>query len=137
MTAKDYLKQARRLDAMIHSRLREIDYWKDLSSGVSSVNYDGMPHNPNRPTEAPFVRCVEKISDIQRDIEKKVAVLISLREEINEQIDLLDSVEEQMLLRYRYIDGLTWDEIERLMNVSERTAFRIHGNALAHFSVPH
>ena len=42
-----------------------------------------------------------------------------------------------MLLRYRYIDGLTWDEIERLMNVSERTAFRIHGNALAHFSVPH
>ena len=73
---------------------------------------------------------------IQRDIEKKVAVLISLREEINEQIDLLDSSEEQMLLRYRYIDGLTWDEIERMMNVSERTVFRIHGNALAHFSVP-
>lgn len=31
MTAKEYLKQARHLDAMIHCRLREIDYWKALS----------------------------------------------------------------------------------------------------------
>ena len=32
MTSKEYLNQARRLDKMINSRLREIDYWKDLSS---------------------------------------------------------------------------------------------------------
>ncbi len=133
MTAKEYLNQARHLEALINCRLREIEYWKDLSSSFSGMRFDGMPHSPNRPTEAPFVRCLEKIDEIQRSVEEKVAQLISLRDEINARIDMLDSHEEQVLLRYRYIDGCTWEEIERMMNVSERTAFRIHGSALAHF----
>ncbi len=136
MTAKEYLNQARHLDALINCRLREIDYWKELSSSVSGMRFDGMPHSPNRPTEAPFVRCLEKIDEIQRSVEEKVAYLISLRDEINARIDMLENHEEQVLLRYRYIDRFTWEEIESMMNVSERTAFRIHGNALAHFSVP-
>lgn len=136
MTAKEYLNQARHLDALINCRLREIDYWKDLSKNVSGMRFDGMPHSPNRPTEAPFVRCLEKIDEIQRSVEEKVAQLIRLRDEINTRIDMLDSHEEQVLLRYRYIDRCTWEEIERMMNVSERTAFRIHGSALANFSVP-
>lgn len=136
MTAKEYLNQARHLDALINSRLREIDYWRDLSSSVSSTNFDGMPHSPNRPTEAPFVRCIEKIDEIQRNVEEKVAHLIQLRDEMNTQIDMMDSREEQTLLRYRYIDGFTWEEIARVMNVSLRTVHRIHGAALQNFIVP-
>ncbi len=64
MTAKEYLNQARHLDALIHCRLREIDYWRDLSSSVSGSSFEEH-HNPNRPTEAPFVRCLEKINAIQ------------------------------------------------------------------------
>ena len=70
MTAKEYLNQARHLDALINCRLREIDYWRDLSSSVSGSNFE--PHyNPNKPTEAPFVRCLEKIDAIQRDVAEK------------------------------------------------------------------
>lgn len=135
MTAKEYLNQARHLDALINCRLREIDYWKDLSSGISGSSYE--PHyNPNKPTEAPFVKCLEKIDEIQRGVEEKVAQLIALRDEINSRIDMLENHEEQLVLRYRYLDNCTWEEIERMMNVSERTAFRIHGSALANFSVP-
>lgn len=136
MTAKEYLKQARHLDAMIHCRLREIDYWKDLSTSVSCGGNDGMPRNPNRPTDAPFARCLEKIDEIQRDIEKKVAVLIDLRDEINSRINLLPDHDEQLVLRYRYIDNCTWEEIAGIINVSVRTIHRIHGSALQHFSVP-
>lgn len=71
MTAKEYLNQARHLDAFISCRLRELDYWQDLSGSVSGSNYE--PHyNPNHPTEAPFVRCLEKIDDIQRDVDEKI-----------------------------------------------------------------
>lgn len=136
MTAKEYLKQAHHLDAMIHCRLREIDYWKDLSSGISGMNFDGMPHNPNRPTEASFVKCIEKIDEIQQDIEKKGSILIGLRNEINKRINLLSDHDEQLVLRYRYIDNCTWDEIAGFINVSLRTVHRIHGSALQHFSVP-
>lgn len=136
MTAKEYLNQARHLDALINCRLREIDYWRDLSSSVSGVKFDGMPYSPNRPTEAPFVRCLEKIDEIQRDVEKKVAYLVRLKEEINAAIDMLASRDEQLLLRYRYLDDFTWEEIARMLNVSLRTVHRIHGSALQNLIVP-
>ena len=135
MTAREYLNQARHLDALIHCRLREIDYWRDLSSSVSGSGFEEH-HNPNRPTEAPFVRCLEKIDEIQRSVEEKVAYLICLKEEINKAIDKLDNRDEQLLLRYRYLDNCTWEEIAAMLNVSIRSAHRIHGMALQHFSVP-
>ena len=136
MTAKEYLNQARHLDALINCRLREIDYWRDLSSSVSGTRFDGMPHSPNRPTEAPFVRCLEKIDEIQRSVEEKIAYLVRLKEEINTAIDKLESRDEQLVLRYRYLDDCTWEEISRMLNVSLRTVHRIHGSALQNFSVP-
>ena len=136
MTAKEYLNQARYLDALINCRLREIDSWRDLSSSVSGTRFDGMPHSPNRPTEAPFVRCLEKIDEIQRSVEEKVAYLVRLKEEINTAIDMLENRDEQLVLRYRYLDDCTWEEISRMLNVSLRTVHRIHGSALQNFSVP-
>ena len=136
MTAKEYLNQARHLDALINCRLREIDYWKDLSGSVSGMKLDGMPHSPNRPTEAPFVRCLEKIDEIQRDVAQKVELLVAIRDKINTAIDKLADRDEQMVLRYRYLDNLSWTEISMMMNVSERTVYRIHGAALQNFSVP-
>lgn len=136
MTAKEYLKQVRHLDIMIHCRLREIDYWQDLLSSVSGVNYDGIPHSPNRPTEAHFVKCLEKIDKIQHDVEKKVEQLIALRDEINSKISLLSDHDEQLVLRYRYIDNCTWEEVAGFINVSLRTVHRIHGIVLQHFPVP-
>ena len=135
MTAKEYLNQARHLDALIHCRLREIDYWRDLSSSVSGSSFEEH-HNPNRPTEAPFVRCLEKIDEIQHSVEEKVAYLICLKEEINKAIDKLEKRDEQLLLRYRYLDNCTWEEIAAMLNMSIRSVHRIHSIALQHFSVP-
>lgn len=135
MTAKEYLNQARHLDALINCRLREIDYWKDLSSGISGSSFE--PHyNPNKPAEAPFVKCLEKIDEIQRSVEEKVAYLVRLKEEINTAIDVLENRDEQLALRYRYLDDCTWEEISRMLNVSLRTVHRIHGSALQNFTVP-
>lgn len=134
MTAKEYLNQARHLDALIHCRLREIDYWRDLSSSVSGSSFEEH-HNPNRPTEASFVRCLEKIDEIQHSVEEKVAYLICLKEEINKAIDKLENRDEQLLLRYRYLDNCTWEEIAAMLNMSIRSVHRIHSMALQHFSV--
>ena len=135
MTAKEYLNQARHLDALINCRLREIDYWRDLSSSVSGSNFE-QHYNPNKPTEAPFVRCLEKIDTIQRDVAEKIAYLVRLKGEINTAIDALEMRDEQLVLRYRYLDDCTWEEISRMLNVSLRTVHRIHGSALQNFSVP-
>lgn len=48
----------------------------------------------------------------------------------------LENRDEQLVLRYRYLDDCTWEEISRMLNVSLRTVHRIHGSALQNFSVP-
>ena len=65
-----------------------------------------------------------------------MAYLVRLKEEINTAIDMLENRDEQLVLRYRYLDDCTWEEISRMLNVSLRTVYRIHGSALQNFSVP-
>ena len=135
MTAKEYLNRAKHIDDLINYRLRELDYWRDMQGRVSGSNFE--PHyNPNKQTEAPFVRVIEKIDELEREIEEKIRRLMELKEEISNAIDMLESHDEQMVLRYRYLDRLSWEEISHMMYVSERTVYRIHGEALAHFTVP-
>lgn len=135
MTAKEYLRQALRLDAMIESRLRELDYWRGLSTSVGGCRLEPN-YNPNHPKEAPFVRCLYKIDEIERDINEKISHLVDLKMEIGNAIDKMDNPDEQLLLRYRYLEKRGWDEIASLLHVSERTVHRIHGTALLNFKVP-
>lgn len=135
MTAKEYLKSAGKLDALINCRMRELQYWRDLANSIPGSGF--QPHyNPNHPTEAPFVRCIEKIDAIEREIDAKIDALVDLKSAMSAAIDLLPEHDEQLLLRYRYFEGRSWEEIGALLHVSSRTVHRIHGSALRNFTVP-
>ena len=135
MNAKEYLSQAKQLDDAVNKLLGDRDYWRDLSRKVSGSNFEEHFHS-NRLTNAPFVRCLEKIDEIERDIDRNVNALVDLRTKINNAIDALENVEEQIVLYHRYLDGYSWEKIARSMAVSTRTVHRIHGRALKHFSIP-
>ena len=134
-TAKAYLEQARQLNELIDSSLREIVYWRDKASSVSSADFEAH-YSANRPTEAPFVRCIEEIDEIRRGVAERARRYMRMRDEISRRIDGMRQPNERALLRYRYLDGYTWDEIEAAMDISERTAMRLHKSALVHFPVP-
>ncbi len=135
MTAKEYLSQAKQLNDAVNKLLNDRDYWRDLSKKVSGSNFEEH-FNSNRTSEAPFVRCLERIDEIERDIDRKVSALVDLRTEINKAIDTLADFREQLVLRCRYLDGCSWEKAARVMAVSIRTAHRIHEKALKHFSIP-
>lgn len=135
MTAKEYLSQVKRLDESINCRLRELEYWRVLSCRLSDSGFD-EPHDPNRSTEAPFVRCLEKIDEIERDVNVRIDKLVDLRRTVNKAIDAMGNSDEQVLLRCRYLDGISWADICRIMNVSLRTVHRLHSAALDNFNIP-
>ena len=60
MTAKEYLKQAYRLDHRIDSDIAEMERLREMACSVGSPGLEEH-HNPNRATEAPFVRVLEKV----------------------------------------------------------------------------
>lgn len=129
MTAKEYLQQAYRLTARIKSDLQELEDLRSMTSSIHSPGFE-RNYNPNRPTEAPFVKGLERIWVMEERINCEIERLISLREEIREVIDEVSDYDQKMLLRYRYINHLSWDDIAGKMFYGQRWLFILHGRAL-------
>lgn len=136
MTAKEYLRQAYRLNERINSHIEEMENLRDLSGRIQGVSYGEHIPSPNRQTDAPFVKILDKIMDYEERINREIDKLVNLKQEMEEAIEKLPNMDERLLLRYRYLDSHSWEDIGVLLNASVRTVHRIHSAALQHFSVP-
>ena len=135
MTAKEYLKQARNLDALINSHIREKEDLQHMAYSISSPSL-GERVQTSRNTDAPYVRTLEKIMLLEDRITAEIDRLVNLKTEMLAAIEDMENTEEKLLLKYRYFEGHTWEEIAVRMSVSIRTVHRIHGSALQNFIVP-
>ena len=135
MTAKEYLKQAYRLDQKINSDIAEAARLREMAANVVSPGFEEH-YNPNRPTEAPFARCLDRVWELERKIDAEIDRLVDLKEQIRAVIDKVENPDEQMILRYRYIHNCTWAQIGNVLHVNEKTVRRWHGTALQHVRLP-
>lgn len=135
MTAKEYLKQAYRLDHRINSDIAEMERLREIASSVGSPGFEEH-YNPNCPTEASFVRSLERIWELQQKINAEIDKLVDLKEQIRIVIDKVKNPDEKMVLRYRYIHNWTWEQIGDVLFADESTIRRWHGRALQHIAVP-
>ncbi len=71
-----------------------------------------------------------KIANISEVIARQLNRCIALREEIEKVINSLDDPTERLLMRKRYIEGKTWEQVAREMNYSFRRVTQIHGDIL-------
>lgn len=136
MTAKEYLRQAYRLNELIDSRITELERLRDYSTRLTSCSFEGERVSKSRSAEAPFAKIIDKIVDLEKVINRDIDRYVDLKTEVNAAIDRVSNVDERLLLRYRYLNNYSWDDIAQLLNVSGRTIHRIHSSALYNFSVP-
>lgn len=135
MTPKEYLKQAYRLDHRINSDIAELGRLREMSTSISSPNL-GEKVQTNRNTDAPFVKCLERIYSLEEKINEEIDLLVNLKEEIRSVIDMVSNTDERMVLRYRYIHNYTWEQIGDVLGADSRTVRRWHGQALGHVILP-
>ena len=135
MTPKEYLKQAYRLDHRINSDIAELGRLREMSTSISSPSL-GEKVQTNRNTDAPFVKCLERIYSLEEKINEEIDLLVNLKEEIRSVIDMVSNTDERMVLRYRYIHNYTWEQIRDVLGADSRTVRRWHGQALSHVTLP-
>ena len=135
MTAKEYLRQAYRLDQKISSDLEEVASLREMSASVSSPQPTERVQT-SKNTDAPFVRALEKIIDLEEHINKEVELLIELKNEIRVVITTVEDTDERMVLKYRYVHNYTWEQIGNELHADARTVRRWHGKALHHVILP-
>ena len=135
MTTKEYLQQAYRLDQKINSDIAEVNALRGIAASVSSQQLADRVQTSRRG-EAPYVRSLEKIMEMEDKINAEIDLLVDLKDEIRGIITTVANTDERMVLRYRYVHNYTWEQIANELHVDARTVRRWHGNALRHVVLP-
>lgn len=135
MTAKEYLRQAYRLDQKISSDLEEVASLREMAISVSSPQLAERVQTSGN-TDAPFVRTLEKIMNLEEQINKEIDLLMELKKEIRIVITTVEDTDERMVLKYRYVHNYTWEQIGNELHADARTVRRWHGKALQHVILP-
>ena len=133
MTAKQYLRQAYRLNELINSDIQELEQLKALSRSISSPNLSGMPSG-SRKQEAPFVNAIMKIVDLEKVINAEIDRLVDLKKEIRDKLFQIKDKNERLILQNRYLLFHTWEQIAEELNFTPQWVQEIHKRALENFS---
>ena len=135
MTNKEYLRQAYRLDQKINSDIEEVARLREMAGNISSpVLGDKVQTSRNR--DGLFVRNMEKILLLEEKINREIDALVDLKSQMRDVIAAVQDTDERMVLRYRYIHNLTWEQIGNELSADKSTIRRWHGSALAHVVLP-
>ena len=136
MNVKEYLKQGRLLDQKINFNLRRLQEMKSGLCSFSSPQFKADKVQTSPDGDAPFVKALLRVEEMQEQINQEIDLLVDLRQQIDEVIHSLASENQQMLLLYRYIEDRTWEDIGNLLGVDKSTVKRWHLDALAKLRLP-
>lgn len=129
MTVKDYLYSVRVSDKLIKTKEHELS---KLRLNIAQVSV-----KQNEPVKTSGVndpmRIVDRIADLQDEINREIDNLVRLKTEIRSKINALDDYRYIAILTEYYINCQRWEDIAESMEMSVRHTLRLHGEALQAF----
>lgn len=121
-----YLRRYRLNELEIVRLKEELERWHSQAEQVtSSMEYHGKAANDTRLQHA-----VDRLGSTEAMLTAQLTDRVRRRNSIEAAIGSVEDERLQLLLRYRYIDGYTWERIAVSMNYSYRQVTRMHGRAL-------
>ena len=135
MTVKEYLRQAYRLDHRIDSDIAEMERLREMACSIGAPGFEEH-YDPNHPTEAPFIRALEKVWKLEEKINAEIDRLVDLKAQMRGVIEAVSDPDERMVLRYRYIHNMTWEKIGDALHADRTTVYRWHNTAIRHVVLP-
>lgn len=134
MTAKQYLKQIRKLDNLIATKLELLEKMRAMSTSVSQTFEPNKINKiKNKKLRNKTEDLIIKIVDLEREITDDIDRLVDLKRAILQKIDKLENKDHIRILIKRYVLYKTWEQIAVEMKYSFRHVTRMHGHALQEF----
>ena len=93
---------------------------------------DGLPHAHNATDLSSYAA---KVDELEREIVAARYRRICAFERVRNCIEALEDEREKLLLTYRYLEGLKWEEVAVRMKYSWRKIHYLHSDALEHFEI--
>lgn len=134
MNAKEYLSRARLLDRQIDSKIQQIEELNRLTTNCTAT-LTGIPGAPRRGGSV-MADAVDRIVDLEREINRDIDRLVDLKREIMAAIRSVDNSKYRLVLEKRYLCYRTWEQIAADTGYNVRNLYRIHGEALKKVRIP-
>lgn len=125
MNAREWLLRAKRLDEEIEQLLETRDREKERVTKITQTLSGSVVQSTKDPHK--FDRLVE----LEMEIDNAVDELIAVKAEVLSGIMKLSDSRHRKILRLRYVDGKTFEEIAVEIKYSWKQTMRLHGAALA------
>lgn len=122
-----YLSRYRRMSKRIDRLLEEQSRWREMALKITPV----LSQTPGGgESGSPIERPMDKVLEIDEEIKREIEELQTVRQGIRSALDQLEDENLKLLMEYRYIDGMTWEQVAVEMHYSYMQICRLHGKAL-------
>lgn len=127
MTKKELLAY-RPIKKELNDLEKRIDKLRKDARSPKGISYSDMSRGRGEPisSQQRYIEQLEELSDLY---EERKAKLVETQIAIERAISSLPS-ELRLLMRYRYIDGLRWGQVNDMMYISETQSKKLHRKAL-------
>ncbi len=129
MKAKEYLQKVQRLDVVINQKMDEAVNLRLKSGSINGVDYSKQHGQTNHSLEAPFVKSINRVIDLEEEID----LLEGEKHEIINQIQNLPNSKHIEVLYKRYVEFKTFEKVADEMNFTYQYVVELHGHALKNF----
>lgn len=123
-----YIALNRRVDRLLEEKAK---WWSLCLKVTPSLSQAPGGGESGSPIERPM----DKVLEIEEEINKEIDELQEVCRGIKTVLGQLEDDTLRLLMEYRYLDGLTFEEIAVKMHYSWRWVIKLHGKALAEIKI--
>lgn len=115
--------------------VKELEYWKaeykqiQEQIGAASPSLSGMP-KATSPGTSKVAIMAEELDEAQRHVDEARRAALEAKREAEKLIRTAPTADQRIVLRRRYIGGMTWEQIAEASGKSRQWATLTHGTAL-------
>lgn len=128
VNAKEYLSQAFNLDQRINCKLEQVSVLRDLALKTTLILQDDKVQDTKQ--RSPMENTLVKLMSLEDEINDDIDQLIDLKRELASFVSKIDNSSHRLLLELRYLGGSTWEEVATVMGYDLRWTYRLHKKAL-------
>jgi len=126
MDAKEFLKQAYRIDDKIYILEMEISECKNLLNKISNLESNNI-HNSD---EIDQNNIIIKIKECEKDLINNISKLIDIKENLNKVLGKINNENYKVILKLRHINYKSFVQISEILHEPYKTVYQKHKRAL-------
>lgn len=133
MTAKDYLRQLKRLDTIITQKLQELNDLRATLDCLGGTDYSKERVQTSPTGDASFISRIHSIIEMETEIDAEIDRYIDTKHKIINQIQGLKDTRHIEILFKRYVEFKSIEAIADEMHYTDQYVKEMLGHALCSF----